>query len=304
MSDVLVFSRFDNPNSLAVVSAIKSAYHVPVLMEMDDLPMEINIDSPAFQQYRRDTMMSNSGANAAYWSLKHIKLSDGVFTTNHYLKAKIQKLVPRKNVHIMPNCVDVKNFKKHKTKKTGLINIGWMGGSNHTNDLEVIKEPILYILKKFPNVRFNTFGFQPEWTKQEKHCIHHTWVTFDKYYEKLNSINLDIGVAPLVDNEFNRCKSNLRVLEYSAMGIPTVASRVVPFQDIRPNITGYLAKDKGEWVSHLSALITRSKLRERIGNNAYNTVKRNNNPDKWARYYHKIFNFYAVKYARSAKDLS
>jgi glycosyltransferase involved in cell wall biosynthesis len=203
----------------------------------------------------------------------------------------------------MPNCVDVKNFKKHKVKKSGIINIGWMGGSNHTNDLEMIRDTIQKILKKFPHVRFNTFGFQPEWAKTTEHCIHHTWVTFDKYYKKLGSLDFDIGVAPLVDNEFNRCKSNLRVLEYSAMAVPTVASRVVPFQDIRPNITGYLAKDQSEWFAHLSALITRPKLRERIGNNAYNAIKRNNNPDKWAGYYARIFKYYATKYARSAKDL-
>ena len=92
----------------------------------------------------------------------------------------------------------------------------------------------------------------------------HTKYHFDKYYKKLQKIDFDIGVAPLIDNEFNRCKSNLRWLEWSALGVPTVASRVVPFQCIRPNIDGYLAKNEKEWYTNLRALIEIPKLRERI----------------------------------------
>ena len=40
------------------------------------------------------------------------------------------------------------------------------------------------------------------------------------------------GLAPLEDTPFNRAKSDLKFLEYSALGLPTVASRVTPYLGI------------------------------------------------------------------------
>lgn len=295
-SDVAVFSRLGNPRALSAPGAIKQTYHIPVLMELDDLPMEMNDDSWAFSQYRSDNPMG--GTDAAYWAIKQMELSDGIIVTNDYLRMRIEKLVPKKRVHVIPNCVDTKLF---KNKKSDIITIGWQGGSNHVRDLELIREPILKILKEFPNVRFQTFGHQPAWTIGVKGCKHQTWVHFDKYYKTLGDLGLSIGVAPLVDNAFNRCKSNLRWLEYSALGIPTVASRVGPYQCIRDNVTGYYANDPHEWYTKLRTLIQRQALRKRIGDNAHRTVKRSFNPDIWAAYYAKLFRFYAAQFARTAR---
>ncbi|MEI2421731.1 hypothetical protein V6O07_15755, partial [Arthrospira platensis SPKY2] len=42
----------------------------------------------------------------------------------------------------------------------------------------------------------------------------------------------DIFIAPLEDNLFNRCKSGLKFLEYSALGVPGVYSHLEPYQDL------------------------------------------------------------------------
>jgi hypothetical protein len=41
----------------------------------------------------------------------------------------------------------------------------------------------------------------------------------------INNSNYDIGIAPLVDDVFNGCKSDIKFLDYSALGIPTICSR-------------------------------------------------------------------------------
>lgn len=41
----------------------------------------------------------------------------------------------------------------------------------------------------------------------------------------------DLGVAPLIDNDFNRAKSSIKVLDYAAIGLATLASRVPAYMD-------------------------------------------------------------------------
>ena len=58
----------------------------------------------------------------------------------------------------------------------------------------------------------------------------HQPVPFLDYPAKLASLDLDLAVAPLEHNRFNEAKSNLRVLEYGALGVPAVCSDIEPYR--------------------------------------------------------------------------
>jgi glycosyltransferase involved in cell wall biosynthesis len=55
-------------------------------------------------------------------------------------------------------------------------------------------------------------------------------VPFDIYPQTLAALGLDVALAPLAANRFNECKSNLRLLEYGALGVPVVATDIVPYR--------------------------------------------------------------------------
>ncbi|MBI4743223.1 MAG: hypothetical protein HY776_00055, partial [Actinobacteria bacterium] len=67
--------------------------------------------------------------------------------------------------------------------------------------------------------------------------------------------NIDIGLAPLADTVFNRCKSDLKLLEYGILGIPSVASYTGPY--IEPIDKGYVlkARNSKDWIKQLRKLI-------------------------------------------------
>jgi hypothetical protein len=46
------------------------------------------------------------------------------------------------------------------------------------------------------------------------------------------TITWDFGIAPLVENSFNRGKSALKFLEYAALGIPGIFSNVGEYGDV------------------------------------------------------------------------
>ena len=45
----------------------------------------------------------------------------------------------------------------------------------------------------------------------------------------------DFGLAPLVRGRFNDCKSGIKVLDYAALGLPTMASAVPAYVESIPN---------------------------------------------------------------------
>ena len=100
--------------------------------------------------------------------------------------------------------------------------VGWAGGSSHTGDLEMIVD----VIKAFAGeVEWVFFGMCP--AKLQPYVDEfHSGVDIEAYPAKLASLNLDLALAPVEDNVFNACKSNLRLLEYGACGIPVICSDV------------------------------------------------------------------------------
>ncbi len=110
------------------------------------------------------------------------------------------------------------------------------------------------------------------------------------YPRFMSHFNFDIGIAPLEDCNFNRGKSNLRWLEYSALKIPTVATKVGHFADtVKDRKDGLLVEnnDLGQWATCLEELIKNESFRREIGNNAYKRVKAEFNARKTAAVYLK-----------------
>lgn len=76
-------------------------------------------------------------------------------------------------------------------------------------------------------------------------------------------IRWDIAVAPLSDTPFTRCKSDLKFLDYSALGATTIASRVPVYENsVRHGETGWLAENSVEdWADGLLHLVDDIDLR-------------------------------------------
>ena len=83
----------------------------------------------------------------------------------------------------------------------------------------------------------------------------------------------DISIAPLEDYIFNEAKSNIKYLEASILGIPSVCSARASFrQVITPGENGYLCNTPQEWVESITALVREKEVREQIGFSACRTV--------------------------------
>jgi glycosyltransferase involved in cell wall biosynthesis len=85
----------------------------------------------------------------------------------------------------------------------------------------------------------------------------------------------DIGLAPVLGDDFDRARSELHWLEYSMAGAATVASRMMqggPYDVIRGGVDGLLARSKADWRDALAQLASSASLREDLAGRARERV--------------------------------
>jgi glycosyltransferase involved in cell wall biosynthesis len=187
-------------------------------------------------------------------------------------------------IYVLPNFLNESIWSLQQTKKSdGLIRIGWAGGNAHLDDLKMISKVIEKIVRDYKGkVKFETMGMiKPELqgvfgNLEEFHevcpkCNYQgesiTWTgeSLDNYPVVLASHGWDIAVAPVINESFGNCKSDIKLKEYSAVGFPIVASKVVPYKEAKKDgCHVLLAESFDEWYNQIKELIEKPELREEI----------------------------------------
>ena len=109
-------------------------------------------------------------------------------------------------------------------EKTSVIN----------DDLDIILDCIRETVNE---VQWVFFGFSPPKLKDliESGKIEvHGGVQIMNYPSKFDNLKLQAVVAPIIDMEFNRCKSFIKYMECAALGVPLFASRCLPYNRVMP----------------------------------------------------------------------
>jgi Glycosyl transferases group 1 len=97
---------------------------------------------------------------------------------------------------------------------------------------------------------------------------------YESFARALQTTPMDVAVVSLEDNLFNRCKSNIKWLEYSACGIAGVYSDLPPYNNcIRHGQTGLLVGNRvQDWFQAIDTLVTNASLRRATAQHARQEV--------------------------------
>lgn len=238
--DVIVFSRWLGKNQYDVLKRITDAGK-PYVIDVDDywvLPKY----NPAYWAYRKG--IKNSIKDA-------INYADAVFCTTPKLANQVRAI--NDNVYIVPNCLDTShNQWKQPKEKNERVKIGWVGGITHEEDLKLIADDINSM-----DVDFYICGYTPS----------DHWNNIVKLIPKANIVqgtsvfeygevykHFDFVLAPLVDNTFNNCKSELKIVEAAAYSIPIICSAVYPYLYHTAN-DGVIFATQNNWKASIQKLI-------------------------------------------------
>jgi len=224
---------------------------------------------------------------ARYWTREAcallalaIRRADAVTVSTEPLALTVGKW--NRHVHVIPNAIDTADFAP-RTAEDGLLRVGWLGTATHMADLRIAL-PALQDVATIPGVRLVFAGFDPfhpggDPYRSELRALpsgllyeYIGWAT-DMRQHYRNVARLDVAIAPLVETAFNRAKSSVKFLEYSALGIPCVASRVRPYEDVVTHgVNGFLARHTADFRRYLRLLVTDARARAEIGQAARATV--------------------------------
>lgn len=214
------------------------------------------------------------------------------------------------NVAILPNYMDFNwwGMPWKATKNTDEVRIGWAGSKSHLEDLYLLIPVMKKILKKYPKTKFVYCGYGGMSSSQASTSVgwgkdifeelsrnrreYFVGVPLDYWPVKSKSLGLDIALAPLLDDEFNSGKSNIKWQEYSCNLTPGVYSDTVVYNNVKHGETGMKVKTTNEWVEAIEFYLNHPKKAMTIAQNAMQDILDNWDLEKhyldWIKVYESI----------------
>lgn len=178
-----------------------------------------------------------------------------------------------KNVVVNPTTIDTQGLHVPlpSRKENTTVVFGWTGSHSTVGYLDNILPALLQITEK------NNASLTVICDKKPSLGISHmNFVPWNKASEIQDLQTFDVGLMPLPDDIWAKGKCGLKILQYMALGIPTIASPVGVNRDmIKVGTTGLLASEMTEWLDAMQQLLSDQQLRMRMGSAARKFVEEN-----------------------------
>lgn len=207
----------------------------------------------------------------AHWGttqsiINALTAADAVTCTTEILADKVRIL--NKNVHIIPNGLPFgqEQFNEDRVRDQNMRFI-YAGGGSHFWDIKTLTVPFTKVANnpQLKNANFTFAGFNDSTDHSRKE-----WLKFEqaftvngkiKNYTRLNTLPLDeymnhykyadVSLIPLEANNFNRFKSNLKIVEAGCKNIPCIAADVEPYSNEHNRDVILYAKNAAAWYDQI-----------------------------------------------------
>jgi L-malate glycosyltransferase len=206
------------------------------------------------------------GSGKAAYLVAH---ADHVISSSPFLNDYCLALNRKRSCTYITSSVDVKRYvPKQAAAAPTKVTIGWTGTFSSIVYLDLLR-PVFARLASRRDFRLVVIGnFEYHFDGIDLGVIRWT-----KEREIADLQEFDIGVYPLPVDEWVLGKSGLKAIQYMAMGLPTVATRVgTTPMIIDHGVNGLLVQTEDEWVQALELLIDDPGLRQRLGAAARETA--------------------------------
>lgn len=267
---------YRTPASREVREVVQEARRLgmPVLFDIDDLVFDVDVyatNSNLLSLSRSEQAELLHGAKLYQQALE---LADHGIASTPTLAGYMKKFC-RGQVHLVENAIDAELLRLADLPlirpQNDTVTIFYGSGTRtHDKDFAQAETALIAVLERFDNCQLVILGHLnlSDAFDRVAHKVHRIgFIDAADYYQAIRQFS--ISIAPLEPGQFNDAKSNIKYLEASVFGIPTVASPAAAFkQVIRHGENGFLATNHDEWFDALSHLVSDATLREHLGKQA------------------------------------
>lgn len=271
-TDALIVERLHRPN-LTLIEAEKmismaKERGLPLIHTIDDNLLDLNTDPGIWHfpsQEQRNVLRLL------------IRRAQGVIVSTEKLAERIARINTR--VEVVPNQIDERLFTRRPAavEKPGeKVVIGYMGTPTHLDDLLMILQPLRRFLARFKDrVVFEVVGVADAHFLKEMFPglpvrqlpVPRQKAPYPEFARWMDAnVKWDFAIAPLSDNEFTSCKSDLKILDYGILGIPGIFSNVTSYRDtVKHGDNGLLIENTDDaWESALEKMTLDGAMRRRL----------------------------------------
>jgi glycosyltransferase involved in cell wall biosynthesis len=254
--DLIIVQRPVSQGLNAMIEQAKKQ-GIAVIVEIDDDLERTHRNNLAWWQ-----LQPQNSRNSNYeWLKRSIDLADALVCST----PKLQRFKPRGASFVLRNYVPESIFSIARMTPHTQLTVGWSGTlQTHPEDLQVTRGKVGEALQG-SDTRFYVVGdgkgVQRALELPQDHPFEASgWTPLHEYYQRIID-NIDIGIVPLERSEFNEAKSYLKLLEFSALGIPTVASDTPENRYLSLVGAGVTASSPNDFKRHLERWIKNPERR-------------------------------------------
>lgn len=231
---------------------------VAICWDNDDDITALPKESPHYRMFGGLT-----GSRDFTMQARAMRQADVVTTTSRALQQRFHA-TGAENVEIVENYIPWEFLQGERRPHPGLV-VGWVAGGEHAVDAKQLDlvSGLRHILSRYPHVRVVSIGLGLGLGHERYE--HVKLVPLRKLPGTLRGF--DIGLAPLADIPFNRCRSSIKAKEYASAGVPWLGSPVGEYACLGPRQGGRLVPDDG-WREAIEDLIRHPLKRRLLGRRA------------------------------------
>lgn len=237
---VFIFNRLATTSLKDVME--KKEQGIKIICDMDD---HFLLDDDHYMRAAYDAGMANQ-------LRAHVEIADIVLASTRHLADQLRPF--NKNIEVVPNALPFDQGQFGRTSDAGSIShFVYVAGSSHLHDLKIIEG-----IEKQRDITLCGYSPRdPNWEKMRAVLpgaklkgaqLAHTYM---RLYDGHRC-----AIAPLRSTAFNACKSNIKVLEAGAKGIPIIASKVAPYLNGVDHQHVLYAESIHDWRKHMTRIAT------------------------------------------------
>jgi glycosyltransferase involved in cell wall biosynthesis len=243
MADVVVICRARYSQGVNRLVRRAKRRGIPVVFDVDDL-----VFNTRYAPLLMDSL-AQKGTTEQEWDFwfayvgrigATLQLCDRAITTNPFLAARITEFAGVET-SVVPNFINKAQLDYSRAvwkakQESGFardrhIHIGYFSGSpTHIKDFALVESALVKLLKRFSQLRIRMVGYLEPAGPLLDHLDRIDREPFHDYVNLQRLIgSTEINIAPLQDNRFTNCKSELKYFEAAIVGTSTIATPTSTF---------------------------------------------------------------------------